>query len=436
MKSLDLNKIERETYAYIVKKFILDNEGDKPRIILLGFSDVGDQVCQQFQQTKVQIIEPERTGRLKEASSIRKSEQPCMILIRSKKNLGKFASLVTAFKILDEVFSSRTSAVDTSARDVHDLCSMSIWLVNKNVIRDICSFIGAKLSISFQPDCDGIAIILNELRRIAMQRPSFIEWLHPRRISRGLVYAIHRKRTSGATTVAFFLRSIGIEPKRKLEDVPLFSMDIKREENLKELRDTLLEYPKILRMYHACSIPRQRTNLANLCINHFRNVLYTLANSEWSSKSISKWIKALDEFERVTIVGTKKRRRKKKYRPISRGVRIHERSSVSGLPVRIRLPLEIDQENGGRNLLKELYDGELTTMLEEYSKVLEPEHVFFRLEPVDLENGDSKLNIELSIVDQNGDILLDPFIEGSKSPTRKINALLTEVRRELRRLTL
>lgn len=435
MKSLDLNEIERETYAYIVKKFVFHNEGDKPRIILLGFSDVGNQVCQQFQETKVQVIEPERTGRLKEASSIRKSEQPCMILIRSKKNLGKFASLVTAFKILDEVFIPRTSAVNIPAGDVYDLCSMSIWLVNKNVIRDICGFIGAKLSISFQPVCDGIEIILSELKRIAMQRPSFIEWLHPRRISRGLVYAIHRKHTSGATTVAFFLRSIGIEPKRKLEDVPLFSTDIKREENVKELKDTLLEYPKILRMYHACSVPRQRTNLANLCINHFRNVLYTLANCEWSSKSISKWIKALVEFERIKIVGTKKKRRKKKYRPISKGVRIYERSPVSGLPVRIQLPLEVDLENGGRNLLKELHDGELTTMLEEYSKVLKQEHVFFKLEPVDLANGDSKLTIELSIFNQNGDIVLDPFIDGSKSPTRKINMLLTEVRRELRGLT-
>ena len=149
MKSLDLNEVERETYAYIVKKFVFHNEGDKPRIMLLGFSDVGDQICRQFEQTKVQIIEPERTGRLKEASSIRKSEQPCMILIRSKKNLGKFASLVTAFKILDEVFISRTSAVDTLAGDVYDLYSMSIWLVNKNVIRDICGFIGGKLSIHF-----------------------------------------------------------------------------------------------------------------------------------------------------------------------------------------------------------------------------------------------------------------------------------------------
>jgi len=435
LKALDLNEVERETYAYVVKKFVFHNEGDKPRIMLLGFSDVGDQICRQFEQTKVQVIEPERTGRLKEASSIRKSEQPCMILIRSKKNLGKFASLVTAFKVLDEAFISRTSAVDTLAGDVYDLYSMSIWLVNENVIRDICGFIGDKLSFSFQPVCDGIEIILSELRRMAMQRPGFIEWLHPRRISRGLVHSIHRKNTTGATTVAFFLRSTGIEPKRKLEDIPLFSTDIKREENVKELKDTLLEYPKILRMYHTCSIPRQRTNLANLCINHFRNVLYTLANREWSSKSISKWIKALVEFERIKIVGTEKRRRKKKYRPISRGVRVYERSSVSGLPVRIQLPLEVGPENGGRNLLKELHDGELTTMLEEYSKVLEPKHVFFKLKPVDLTNGNSKLTIELSIINQNGDIVLDPFIDGSKSPTRKINMLLTEVRREHRGFT-
>lgn len=432
MKPPDLDSIERDAYAYLIKEYIFQNEGGQPRIMLLGFSDVGDQICEQFYQTKVHVIEPERTGQLKEASLIRKSDQPCMILIRSKKNLGKFASLVTAFKILDEVIVVRKSPVETY-RDVYDLSNVSNWLVDKDIIHDICSFIESKLSTSFRFDCEGISVILNEMKLIAEQRPSFSEWTHPRRVTKSLVYSLNSKRTNGAVSVATFLRKFGIEPKRKLEDIPLFSKDIKKEENLKELKETLLVYPRILRMLHACSIPKQRTNLANLCMNHFRNILYTLANHEWNSRSGTKWIVALVEFERVIVMGNKRRRRKKKYELISRGVHVSERSSVSGLPICIRLPLKVNLENGGRNLFKELYDNKLNSMIEEYSKLIKPKSMFFDLKPMDLTDANSKLIVEFDIVVKDGDIVLDPFIEGTKSPTRKINALLTDIRRKARR---
>jgi hypothetical protein len=421
INSINLTDIENEAYAYLITEYLLYKEENRPRFILLGFDDVRSQIREKLEQKRIPVIEPERTGRLKEASLLRGSSQEIGVILVSRQNLGKFASLVTAFKVLEEVINVESFLKSLS--DVHDLIDVSKWLISS--LGKIGSFIESKLGPPpSETTYDGVKVVLNEILALTKRKPSFAEWLHPRRIIRGLVLAVDEKQKGKLASVGSLLRSIGLESKAILNNVPIFRSDISDGKNLDELRITLNEYSRVLKSFIALSISSQRRNLANLCMNSLRMMLLELAKAESTSTSQGKWTEIFCDFEHAF-----KGRRKtiKKYKVETRGVRIIKRSSVSGLPKCLHVPLEVTLEkNSERNLLEEFWNGELDRVLQEYSRL---HKLTFSIKPVMLLNHGKKLIVEFTVREEDGNIALDPFIEGLKSPSLYINKLLASLKR-------
>lgn len=421
LNSIILTNVEKEAYAYLITEYLLYKEKNRPRFILLGFDDVRRQIREKLEQKNVPVIEPERTGRLKEAALLRSSSEEIGVILVSKQNLGKFASLITAFKVLQEVINVENFSKSPS--DVHDLSDVSQWLINS--LDKIGNFIESKVgALPSEATYDGVRVVLNEILTLTKKKPSFAEWLHPRKIIRGLVLATNKQQRDKFTSVGFFLRNIGLESKAILNNVPIFRLDISDTRNLDELRITLYSYSRVLKSFVALSVSSQRRNLANLCINCLRMMLFELAKAEFTSGLIGKWTEIFCDFEHAF-----KGRRKtiKKYKVEPRGVRIIKRSSVSGLPKCLHVPLEVTLEKDSeRNLLKEFWIGELDRIMQEYSKL---HKLMFSIKPVTLLNHNKRLIVEFTILEEDGNIVLDPFIEGLKSPSSYINKLLASIKR-------
>ena len=425
-ESSGLSHILEETYAYLITEYLSSVGDPRPRFILLGFDDVHDPIRKQLSCRGISVVEPERSGRLKEASLLRvKSSEPCVILI-SKRNLGKFASLVTSFKVLEEVvIADMPSSRETT--DVYRLLDVSRWLIHES-LSSIIKYVEKKVGqLPVGIEYGGIQAVLDELWILANEKASFTEWLHPRRLIKGIVHAINKKHSGHAVSVASFLRSLGVESKEKLETFVLFDSLFCKEESLKELKTSLIEYSTILRKCVTADVPTQRRNLANICMNHLRNMLYNLANDELKKKGKDDWTGVFCDFEHAHST---KYRVVRKYKVEPRGVRICGRSIVSGLPICFRVPIELGiEEKTDRNLLQELSKRKMDKIVSKCSKLLS---LRFSIKSLGLTQQAKSLLVEFSLLQKNGNIVLDPLLEGLKSPTPKINRLFAtiEARRE------
>jgi hypothetical protein len=392
--------------------------------MLLGFDDSRNEIRHELEKNKIPVIEPELTGRLKEASLLRgESEEPCVIII-SRRNLGKFASLITAFKVLEEVINVERAFRENS-RDIHDLIDVSRWLIDRG-LPNIGDFIESKVGkLQSSTTYEAAKATLGEIWKIAREKPSFALWLHPRKISKSIAMAVNQSDKGKNISVAFFLRHMGIESKATLDNIPLFQKDALTEENLRELRTTLFAYSKVLRHYVACDISSQRRNLANLCFNHLRMMLCELARVESLSTSKGTWVDIFCDFE---YAYREKGKKYKKYRIEPRGVRIRKRSFVSGLPICINVPLTVTlNEKGDRNVLKEFMASGLAKMMQEYSKL---QRLTVSIKPLTLSNDEKDLTVEFSALEKNGSIELETFLNGLKSPTSQINSLIASIGRK------
>lgn len=417
-----MSYVVKETYAHLLAEYLSYVGATRPRFILLGFEDIRGQIRQRFDDKDVLVIEPEHSGRLKEASLLRsKSDRPCVILI-GKKNLGKFASLVTAFKVLEEVVVADAIS-KRKMTDVHRLLDVSKWLIYER-LGEVIEFIEEKVGkLDTRITYGGIEVVLKELWTLANEKPSFAEWLHPRRLLKGLVHAANAQHAGQVISLASFLRSMGIESKEKLENFALFDSLICKEENLKELRVSLVEYSQILRKYVTANITNQRRNLANLLMNHLRDMLYRLAKDELKTTGLGGWTEVFCDFE---YAYSTRRRVIRKYRVESKGVRILRRSSVSGLPTCFRVPLEVNvEEEVGRNLLQEFSDGKMEEIVKKCSKI---SPLKFSLRSMTLAGQAKSLLVEFTLLHKNGNVVLDPLIEGLKSPTSRINRLFASIK--------
>lgn len=419
-----LSDVEKETYAYLVGEYLLHHEAKHPRFVLIGFDEIRSQLHRELEKKKIQVIEPELTGRLKEASLLRgKTEESCVILI-SRQNLGKFASLVTAFKVLEEVIDLKRTSHEYNT-DLHNLIDVSKWLVDKG-LDNVGNFVQSKIAKLPQTASNlGVKFILNDMWKLAERKPSFLLWLHPRKISKAFINAVDEHRKGKPVTVSLFLHELGIESTISLQNVPLFQDDISRRENVDVLKTTLLGFSKVVRHYVASDVASQRKNLADLCLNQLRTVTYELARAESQSALRGKRTRDFCDFE---YAFKKKLKTSKKYKVEPRGVRITKRSPVSGLPKRISVPLKVTLENeASTNLLKEFMADGLTKMMQEYSKLKKPN---FSIKPLNLAKNGKELIVEFSAVEINGNIVLDTYLDGLKSPTSQINRLIALIRRE------
>jgi hypothetical protein len=419
-----LNDVEKETYAYLVGRYLLHYEAKRPRFVLIGFDEIRGQLHRELEKNKIQVIEPELTGRLKEASHLRgKTEESCVILI-GRQNLGKFASLVTAFKVLEEVIDLEWAPHEDNT-DLHDLIDVSKWLLDKG-LDDVANFVQDRIvKLPSTTNNLGVKFILNDILKLAERKPSFSQWLHPRKISKALVIAVDEHRKGKPPTVSLFLRNLGIESTASLENIPLFQENISKRENLEALRTTLLGFSRVVKYYVASDVTSQRKNLADLCFNYLRTVIYELARAESSSASKGKWTRAFCDFESAF---REKHKTTKKYRVEPRGVRIRKRSAVSGLPKRISVPLNVTLESeASTNLLKEFMADRLNEITREYSRLKEPN---FSIKPLNMAKNAKEMVVEFSVIEKNGNIELDTYLDGLRSPASQINRLIALIERK------
>lgn len=416
-----MSYILKETYARLIIEYLLHVGKNHPRFVLLGFDDVRGQILEQLKRKDISAVEPEHSGRLKEASLLRgKSDEPCVILI-SKKNLGKFASLVTAFKVVENVIPAGVTS-EREIVDVHNLLDISRWLINEYLV-NIGEVIEKRVGkLPAQATYNGIKAVLSQLWSLTNEKPSFAEWIHPRRLLKGLVEATGEMHIHHSVSLASFLRIMGIESTEKLESLALFAPSICKDENLKELKNSLVDHSTILRKCVASDVSSQRRNLANICMNHLRSMLYKLAKDEVKTSHVGDWTKVLFDFE---YAYSTKQRVVRKYRVESRGVRIRRRSNVSGLPICFHVPLEVNlEETTDRNLLQEFASGKMKQILQKHSKLSTAK---FSLKPIALAEKARSLLIEFSLKEKDGSIVLDPLLKGLRSPTSEINRLFASI---------
>ena len=391
-----------------------------PRFIVVGFNDIREEFKSQFtnMHKDSKFIEPEKTGQLKEAFDGReKTIQKCIIAVEHE-SLGKYASLLTSFKVLNESIplSQQRPSLNTGPIDIHSPIDVTKWLVKstKN-FEELCTCIKNKFHLKKRLHLPLIEVLLKEIIGVVEARPSYTEYAHPRRIVRGLVKSIGTKKS---VSVGFFLREIGVEPTKEIDEIPLFSSPPADEtaKIRKHIRGIFISHASALRRYTSCTIGKLKKNIADLCMNLLRKTLYNLARNEiHKTKKKWKWVNVFYEFE--IKVG-----RRRKYAVKSVGINIYERSRASGLPARVRFILSRG-EKSGENLLKDFHKNKLNELLAQHTKVVGA--LQFHLNHVAMLNEDA-LGIELCLGRENLTVL-DPFIEGSKKMTQQINKLLRTV---------
>lgn len=426
MKQPDVNTtVEKEAYAFLIKNFIVAKAEKHPRFVLIGFDSISDQLENTLKNSNIQFVMPERSGRLKEASLLRGKNDDCLILV-SRHSLGKFASLVTAFKILDEVINPRAFAYINKS-DLFDLSSVAEFLISQQ-LEVIGSLIQERIDGPSVPlNYTRVRIVLSEILQLAERRHSFYGWLHPRRILSALITIHCENAENKEPSIAIFLRALGIESTQSLENVSIFKNDALTEDEIKALKANLLGFARILRFFLSSDVTTQRRNIARLCNNQLRFYLYDLCEQELKIGKQKKWMKVFFDYERMVETDqskTKSKSKTSKYRTEPRGVSIHERSPISGLPKRMLVPLNISLKGpSSRNLLKEFSYGLLDEMILEYSKIKKPNIL---INVVSLSEDRKKLMLDFKIKEENGYIRLDIFLDGLKNPSLKIHRILEE----------
>jgi hypothetical protein len=429
LKPFDLIKIEKETYAFLLARF-LSQFREIPRFVLLGFEDIREELRSQFNERyeEGRFVEPEEKGQLNTAFSEReKSGSICIIALRHE-SIGKYASLLTSFKVLNESFSlePRKFIQTLTLGDVYDPIDVTKWFIGttKNV-EEICTYIKEKLHLTSCPQYELLTVVLKEMVKLAESRPSYAGCVHPRKILRGLVKAMNTTRD---LSVGFLLKEIGIEPTKEVNEIFLFSQPsdatiASMKEKIKKVCDS---NARALEKYFSCEIRKQKRNLAALSMNLMEKMLYHLANAgiRKKYKRAQRWIRDFYEFEKkIEKTSESGRRYYRKYKTNSVGTAILERSQVSGLPTRVKFVLT-RSEKSGRNLLKDFFvEKELERLMDEHHKLVG--ELGYNIIPISMIN-DDELTLELSL---KGDNILDAIVEGFKKITPKVNDLLLEIER-------
>lgn len=415
----------KKAYAFLLVKYL--SELEKPhRFLLLGFSDTIEELREHFTKIcKGDVIRP--SGRLEGLSRVRKSDQACIIALNWG-DVGKYASWITSFKILDE--SLRLEAkLPVSSNDVHNPIDVIKWLLERDdILKELFELISKDLSIEFKPLRYGpLVFFLKEIRKYIRRKPSYAELVHPRKIIEGLVKAMNKEAmllaSGNHVSVGFFFREIGMESTAELEKVTFFNDANESYENIQ--KEYVEDYTTILRECLARPYEKGGGNLrkvlSNMGLNLLRWMLCSLVNYEIGEMETGKWTKIFLEFEKRK---KEKRRSVRKYDVINiYSTAIHSRSPVSGLPTRFQFIISSSKDFNGENILFDFYNKSLHELCADFNKSFGDPH--FELIPIRMINGD-KLVLELSL-EKEGMIFLDPYIKGLSKPTREVNQLLSKL---------
>jgi len=413
--------VVNSAYAFLLVKYVSELEGPH-RFLVLGFRDILNDLSIYFRSIcKGDLIIP--AGKLQEISKFRKTLAPCLIAL-DWEDVGKYASWTTSFKILDESpLRTRTSGL----RDVHDPIDVTIWLSERgDVLAQVVKFISEKLSTSASPKrFENLKYLLAEACRSMQGARGYAEWFHPRKIIEAITLTIHKQSSISApdenATVGYFLRKIGMEPSSEFDDVPFFGEQTISEQSFQKY---IARYRQVLRIYltspYEKGSGRLRKAISILGLNLLRRLLTAVAEKEMNTGKRGKWTVYFVEFEQ----GKRERRtRKRKYDINMYGGTILNRSTVSGLPTRIQFVLERSKDFGEDNILPKLFKNELKALLAEFRKT--SNDLRFDLSTIKM-LGPDVLLLEL-LMEKGGRLVVDPYIEGSKVPIRKINELLSKL---------
>lgn len=402
-------------------KYISELE-EPHRFLVLGFRNILKDLSVHFRDIcKGDLIIP--AGKLQEISKYRKTLAPCLIAL-DWEDVGKYASWTTSFKILDE---SPLRMRASGLRDVHDPVDVTIWLSQRSdALAHVVGFITEKLGISSSPErFENLKYLLAEACRSMQGARGYAEWFHPRKIIEAITLTIHRQSSISTrgenATVGYFLRQIGMEPSSDFEDTPFFGVQTISEQSFQKY---IARYRQVLRIYltspYEKGSGRLRKAISTLGLNLLRRLLTATAEKEMNTGRKGKWTVYFVEFEQ----GKRERRtRKRKYDINMYGGTILNRSPVSGLPTRIQFVLEKSKDFGGDNILPKLFKNELKALLAEFRKT--SNDLRFDLSTIKMLGSDTLL-LELQM-ENGGRLVVDPYIEGSKAPIRKINELLSKL---------
>jgi len=416
-----IEKVANSAYAFLLVKYISELE-EPHRFLVLDFRDILEDLSIHFKSIcKGDLTIP--SGKLEEISNLRKTLSPCLIAL-DWEDIGKYASWTTSFKILTE---SPLMTKGSGRRDIHDPIDVIMWLSERNdILRQVLEFISEKLALTFKPvRFETLKYLLAEVRKFIQRSRSYAEWFHPRKIIEALTLTIWRQgsvsTSYGETTLGNFLRKIGMEPSSEFDDIPFFGDQTIQE---KRVREYLRKYQEVLQSYltppYEKGRGRLRKTLSTMGLNLLRHLLVVAARKEIDEGKRGKWTTYFLEFEQGK---REKRTRKRKYSVNIYGTTILNRSPVSGLPTRIQFVLERSKDFGGDNILPKFFQNELKALFAECNKTLGDLHFnIFTIKML----GANTLILEL-IMEKNGLLVVDPYVQGLKAPIRKINDLLSKL---------
>lgn len=392
-------------YAEALVDFLASasKSGQSSRFLLIGYDELKPYLPGAIQRRfpSLQYQRPEDTGRVLEAFEGRKRSSERMLIHLSRKAIGRFASLITSFKVMDE---SVAEAIECSPfykyQSRKDLCSpfdISRWLIEE------LARVSEDLTGSSRKWIPGGQRVLRRVEQSAQRYPSLRSILHPRNILQSLLAL----GDESSISVANFLRSLRLESLRHLEQVEL------DEVNLDEVDRSLQLDARMRRIYSACDTSF-RNRLASMGLFLLEYTLLRCAEKEAPSV----------RFRRVLALLTSRVSGRRVYAEVGGSTYVLQASDISGLPLKFVFVVTKKIDDAKVNALEVLSKGGLQDLYDAWSKSDHMYSKMWQMKAIDMwQAPKSSLAIEVSFPDP---LPLEAFRLGTgHSLTTEINKLLS-----------
>lgn len=349
------------------------------RFVFIGFEELRpylpDLIVRKYPGT--QYLRPEDSGRVLDAFEGRRHSSGKIIIHLSHGGIGRFASLVTSFRVVDDsvvqAIESDLLATSRLRKDVYTPFDVSDWIIEE------LPRVGEHLIGLPRNWLEGAQHILRGLQRIAEQYTSLKSFLHPRNILQSMLLLQNEPFVS----VGSFMRSLHVESVAHLEEI-----ELNKTVSIDDVYRSLQLDARMRRLYAACDTSF-RNRLASLGLFLLEFMLVKCAEKENTHGKFRRILRSL-----VSRVGARR-----VYGCIGSSTQVLRSSAISGLPEKFVFVLRKRLEGEGEDVLKTLHDEALQDLCDAWSKSDEVYSKMWRMNAVELRHSPkSSLAVEVSFL--------------------------------------
>jgi hypothetical protein len=329
-----------QAYAEALIDFLSSvSERASPRFVFIGFEELmpylPDLIAKKHPDTV--YLRPEDSGKVLDAFEGRKHSSNRIIIHLSHREIGRFASLVTSFRVVDDslgqAIESDLLRMSPLRKDVYTPFDVSNWIIG-NLPK-----LGEHIMGSPRSWLEGAQCVLQGLEENAEKFASLKSFLHPKNILHSVLLLENERFVS----VGSFMRSLHVESCTDLEKV-----ELKKDVDVEEAYDCLELDARMRRLYASCDTSF-RSRLASLGLFLLEFMLVKCAREEGAKGKFRRILRSL-----VSRVGTRR-----VYGSIGSSTQVLRSSAISGLPDKFIFVIRRRVDSGTEDVLKILHEGAL-----------------------------------------------------------------------------